>query len=128
MSHIFKIQFWDKSHIFKSKHLWLNSETTQLRAQVPSHATSSVKFRVIGNVDLRIGRHWKPCGYGLSKDMRAVGFINLTFQAHHEYNWEPRSKSSTAHHEYNWYHIALSSPRGFKSLPDKGELRRPDSQ
>ena len=97
-----KIQFWDKPHIFKSKHLWLNSATTQLRAQVPSHTISLVKFRVVGNINLRIGRHWKPCIYGLSTDMEVVGFVNLTFQAHQEYNWEPRSKSSTAHHEYNW--------------------------
>ena len=74
----------------------------QLRAQVPSYATSSVKFRAVGNVNLRIRRHWKLRRYGLSKDMEAVGFVNLTFQAHHEYNWEPRSKSSTAQHEYNW--------------------------
>ena len=52
-----KIQFWDKLHIFKSKHLWLNSRTTQLRAQVPSHATSLVKFRAVYDVNLRIGRH-----------------------------------------------------------------------
>ena len=97
-----KYSFWDKSHIFKSKHLWLKSGTTQLRAQAPIHATSSVKFRAVGSVNLRIGRHWKPRRYGLSKDMGAFGFVNLTFSAYQEYNWEPRSKSSTAHHEYNW--------------------------
>ena len=61
----------------------------QLRAQVPSHAISLVKFRAVGSVNLRIGRHWKPRRYGLSKDMGAVGFVNLTFSPHQEYNWEP---------------------------------------
>ena len=78
-SHMFKIQFWDKSHIFKSKHLWLNYGTTQLRTQVPSHATSSVKFRAVGNVNLRIGRHWEKYRYDLSKDIGVVGFVNVTF-------------------------------------------------
>ena len=49
------------------------------------------RYGAIGYTNLQRGRHWKPHQYGLPKDMGAIYFVNLTFQAHHEYNWEPRS-------------------------------------